>query len=85
MRVEPHELTDAEIAKAKACLSILENAQDFVYRAARELCAVRGFAEEWNKLDQPAAAIKAHWYAISDRLRTIRDSADGVNAKRPEG
>lgn len=58
-------------------LRIIQEAQSLSNEAARELCPVHGFADEWSESVIVHDAIKAYWHQVNSRLMQLR--RDGVN------
>ena len=65
-------LTDEENDRVANALGLIQEAHEMVSAAARELCGVRGFGDQWSaslSLDQ---AIKTYWHELNSRATKIR-------------
>ena len=65
-------LSDEDIAKVRRALDIIQEAQNMVNAAAREICSVPGFAKQWSGSRKPYEAVKGYWYRLNDRMQDLR-------------
>lgn len=54
------------LAKRKAALSKIEQAQTLLYEAAQLTCPLHGFADQWTEIGDHADATKALWHRINN-------------------
>jgi hypothetical protein len=52
-------------------LRIIQEAQSLINEAARQLCPVDGFAEEWSESVVVHDAIKTYWHQVNSRLNEL--------------
>ena len=65
-------LTDEENDRVANALSLIQDAQEMVSAAARELRGVRGFGDQWSASLPLYQAIKTYWHEINSRATKIR-------------
>lgn len=65
-------LAEDDIAKVRRALDIIQEAQNLVNAAAREICSVPGFSREWSDSRRPYEVVRDYWYKLNGRLEALR-------------
>lgn len=61
------QLTEAEFKKVLRALAMIEEAQNLISAAARELCPVPGFVRQWEKSHKVYEHVKNYWHEVNHR------------------
>ena len=59
-----HALSEAEAKSVRTALDCIQEAQNLVNAAARELCSLDGFGNQWRRACKLGDQIKSEWYRL---------------------
>jgi hypothetical protein len=72
----PRPLSTEHAEHVYEALRIIQEAQSLINEAARALCPVDGFADEWSASADVHAAIKEYWHRVNNRLSHVGRLSD---------
>lgn len=70
-------MSPEDIAKIQSALNEIEEAQNIIESAARELCSVPNFGEQWTEVCELRRTVNAQWHKV-DRRRIALKTATKI-------